>query len=223
VSQIDQLRDSIDARIVEVKNEIAALQAARAALRPESATTKAPAVSAKKAPPSRRIRTSNVVSNPTRAERPASAGDGAALRGESAASQAPAVSAEETQPSRRRRSSKAASDPTSAETPTNPGAEPDALETPSEPTRSPKPRSRARGKSAASARPVEVLLAGKLEVMLGESEDGLSALTISKRSNASYQQVVDLLRDLEQTGRVRSSGSRRTSLWRLISDEQRIA
>jgi hypothetical protein len=223
MSHIDQLRESIDARIVEVKNETAALQAARAALRNESATSKPPAVSAKKAPPSRRRRTSKALSSPTSAETPTSAGDGAALRSESASSKAPAVSAKETPPGRRRRPSNAASNLTSAETPTSAGADLDALETPSKPTGPPKPRSRAHRKPAASARPAEVLLAGKLEIMLGESEDGLSALTISKRSNASYKQVVDLLRELEQTGQVRRSGSRRTSLWRRISDEERIA
>jgi hypothetical protein len=176
MSHIDQLRESIDARIVEVKNEMAALHAARAALRDQSATSKAPAVSANRARPSRRRRTSNAVS-----------------------------------------------DPTSAETPTSAGADLDALKSAGEPTGPPQPRSRAHRKPAASARPVEVLLAGKLEIMLVESEDGLSAITISRRANASYKQVLDLLRELEQTGQVRRSGSRRTSLWRLISDEERIA
>jgi hypothetical protein len=68
-----------------------------------------------------------------------------------------------------------------------------------------------------------VLLAGRLEAMLRDAEDGLSAITISKRSNAGYNQVLSLLRELEGSGQVRRSGTRRTSLWRLITDEERIA
>jgi CTP-dependent riboflavin kinase len=68
-----------------------------------------------------------------------------------------------------------------------------------------------------------VLLAGKLEAMLAESEPGLSAATVSKRADASYRQVLVLLRELEQTGRVRRSGTSRTSLWRVVTDEERIA
>ncbi len=68
-----------------------------------------------------------------------------------------------------------------------------------------------------------MLLAGKLEMMLRESGSGLSAVTISKRSNAGYNQVLGLLRQLEGTGQVRRSGTRRTSLWRLVTDEERIA
>jgi hypothetical protein len=85
-----------------------------------------------------------------------------------------------------------------------------------------RPRNRARPRRAGSGA-VEVLLAGKLEAMLRESEAGLSAITISKRSNAGYSQVLGLLRDLEGTGQVRRSGTRRTSLWRLVTDEERIA
>jgi len=136
MSHIDELRESIDGRIVEVQNEIAALQAARAALR-----------------------------------------DGRAA----------------------------------------------STEAPSPPTVAAQPRRRARRKSASSQRQVEVLLAGKLETMLSESEAGLSAVTVSKRAHASYRQVLVLLRELEQTGRVRRSGTSRTSLWRLITDEERIA
>ncbi len=68
-----------------------------------------------------------------------------------------------------------------------------------------------------------MLLAGKLEAMLKEAEDGLSARVISKRANANYDQVLGLLKELEQEGRLRRTGARRTSRWRLISDEERIA
>jgi DNA-binding IclR family transcriptional regulator len=68
-----------------------------------------------------------------------------------------------------------------------------------------------------------VLLAGKLEAMLRASEGGLSARAIAARANAAPKQVLDLLRELEQSGQVRRTGSRRTSRWQLITDEQRIA
>jgi hypothetical protein len=51
---------------------------------------------------------------------------------------------------------------------------------------------------------------------------GLSAVAIAKRGNSSYGRVRSQLRDLEAAGRIRSSGSRRTSLWRLVTDEERI-
>ena len=84
-------------------------------------------------------------------------------------------------------------------------------------------RSESKPRPAGPRRPVEVLPAGKLEAMLREAESGLSAITISKRSNAGYGQVLELLRDLERAGQVRRSGTRRTSLWRLVTDEERIA
>lgn len=82
----------------------------------------------------------------------------------------------------------------------------------------PRGRGRARGEKAG-----EVLLADRLEAMLRESDEGFSAITISKRANAAYGQVLGLLRELEQSGRVGRSGTRRTSLWRLITEEERIA
>jgi hypothetical protein len=87
----------------------------------------------------------------------------------------------------------------------------------------PKPRTRTQTKPSKAQKRVEVLLAGELEAMLREAEDGLSAIAISKRSNTGYGTVVELLRELESAGQVRRTGARRTSLWRLITDEQRIA
>ncbi len=138
MSYLDQLSESIDARIVELKNEITALDTARTAL----------------------------------------GNDGAAREA--------------------------------------------STETPSQARPRPS-RSRTRAKPARSRQPTQVLLLGKLELMLRESENGLSATTIAKRSNARYAQVLDLLRELERSGQVRRFGDRRTSRWRLISDEERIA
>jgi predicted Rossmann fold nucleotide-binding protein DprA/Smf involved in DNA uptake len=138
MSYLDQLSESIDARLVELQNEISALDTARTALDSEAAAVPGPTETARQTRP---------------------------------------------RPSRRR----------------------------------------PRAKPARSKPPTQVLLSGKLELMLRESETGLSATTIAKRSNARYAQVFDLLRELERSGRVRRLGDRRTSRWRLISDEERIA
>jgi hypothetical protein len=89
----------------------------------------------------------------------------------------------------------------------------------------PSPGSRAStpAKRAKAPKASDLLVADKLEAMLQGESGGLSAVTIAERSNASYRQVLDLLRELERTGRVRRTGTRRTTLWRLITDEERIA
>lgn len=70
-----------------------------------------------------------------------------------------------------------------------------------------------------------MLLLGKLEVMPRDAAEGLSSVTISKRSDAGYNEVLAFLRELESAGQARRTGTRRTSLslWRLITDEERIA
>jgi sugar-specific transcriptional regulator TrmB len=67
------------------------------------------------------------------------------------------------------------------------------------------------------------LVADTLEAILHGEGDGLSAVTIAERSNASYGQVLNLLRELESAGQVRRTGTRRSTRWRLITDEERIA
>jgi hypothetical protein len=181
MSSLDQIRDSIDARITELTNEIAALGAARAALQGSTPVRTPPTTSAKRAvrPKRRRpAKADTAVSDTRRAGNTSNAGNGA---NGSAETRAASVD------------------------------------------RSPKRRARARAKTAKTPKAVEALLAGELETMLGGAEDGLSAITISKRSNAGYNRVLALLRELESAGQVRRTGSRRTSLWRLITDEERVA
>lgn len=202
MTEIDELRESIDARIVEAQNEIAALEAARAALRDGSAGPGAAATlggSAKVARPARRGRPPKPATNGAGAEPPTPA---------AADTQSPTPAGDGAEPP----------------VPAGDSAVPDARAETVTPRRAGTPsRRRARRKSASSQRRVEVLLAGKLEAMLAESEPGLSAATVAKRANASYRQVLVLLRELEQTGRIRRSGSSRASLWRVITDEERIA
>ena len=80
-----------------------------------------------------------------------------------------------------------------------------------------------RATRARAKRPPAVLGAGDLEAILRDADVGLNAATIAKRSDAGYNQVLDLLRTLERDGQVRRTGARRTTLWHLISDEERIA
>jgi hypothetical protein len=225
MSQIDELRKSIDARIVEANNEIAALQAARAVLSNGNAATTS-AVSAKMARPSRRGKPRTVAGNGSSAESSPGAGTAAAVGSETPTSPTVGLAIPAKQAPARKRTSgqKAASNAPSGEAPTGDGAGLGGG-TAAASKRSPatKTRRSVPGTAGTSRRRVEVLLAGKLEAMLGESDAGLSAVTISKRSNAARSQVRDLLRELEQTGRVRRSVTGRTSLWRLVTDEERIA
>lgn len=128
----------------------------------------------------------------------------------------------------RRKSSKAARE---AQTPTEADSAAAANAIPAvshEPPRKPatasrEPRSRGNRTPAKSRQSVEVLLAGKLEAMLRESEDGLSTVAISKSANARGSQVRGLLRELETGGQVRRVGASRATRWQLITDEERVA
>ena len=179
---LDQIRESIEARIAELKNEMVALETARAALRGGTAIGATTTASRKRAAEPERRRTPNAASN------------------------TPGAAA-------------------TAKTTNDPGAHaPAALDdkVSAKSADPPKRRPQTKRRPANHQKPVEVLRAGKLEAMLTEVEDGLSAITISKRSNAGYDQVLALLRERESAGQVRRTGTRRTSLWRLITDEERI-
>ena len=62
-----------------------------------------------------------------------------------------------------------------------------------------------------------------LERLLADTSAGLSASAIAQQARAGYDPILKLLRELEAAGRVRRSGSRRSTVWRLITDEERIA
>jgi hypothetical protein len=62
-----------------------------------------------------------------------------------------------------------------------------------------------------------------LEQLLADTSAGLSANVIAERAGAGYNPTLKLLRELEAAGEVRRSGSRRSTVWRLVSDEERIA
>jgi predicted Rossmann fold nucleotide-binding protein DprA/Smf involved in DNA uptake len=89
-------------------------------------------------------------------------------------------------------------------------------------TSAPPARRKSRARHARRAtRPVEVVPAGRLEVLLSEN-GGLTTSALAERTNGNRDQVLTLLRELESAGRIRRSGQRRSTRWHAISDEDRI-
>jgi hypothetical protein len=78
-------------------------------------------------------------------------------------------------------------------------------------------------KSPPTNRVVSSLSAERLERLLSDSQSGLSAAAIAEQASAPDRQVLALLRALEASGKVRRTGQRRSTLWHLITDEDRIA
>ena len=72
-----------------------------------------------------------------------------------------------------------------------------------------------------TTRPVEVVPAGRLEVLLSEN-GGLTTSALAEQTNGDRDQVLNLLRELEAAGRIRRSGQRRSTRWHAITDEDRI-
>jgi hypothetical protein len=94
-------------------------------------------------------------------------------------------------------------------------AQPAAGETAS--AREPRQRRRRRSQARAS----EVVPAGRLERLLSEN-GGLTTSVLAERTNGDRDQILTLLRELEQAGRVRRTGQRRATRWHAITDEDRI-
>lgn len=64
--------------------------------------------------------------------------------------------------------------------------------------------------------------AESLERLLADAPAGLSANAVAQRAGAGYSRTLRLLHELEAAARVRRSGSRRSTVWQLITDEDRI-
>ncbi|HXO06798.1 MAG TPA: hypothetical protein VN880_02130 [Solirubrobacteraceae bacterium] len=58
---------------------------------------------------------------------------------------------------------------------------------------------------------------------MADTSVGLSANAIAQQVGAGYNRTLKLLRELEAAGQVRRSGSRRSTVWRLITEEEHIA
>lgn len=80
------------------------------------------------------------------------------------------------------------------------------------------PRATSRRSRRSEERPEQTI-----EALLGETPDGMSAVALSKRAGMGYARVLTRLHQLEAAGTVLSTGTKRTSLWRLVTDEDRIA
>ena len=81
---------------------------------------------------------------------------------------------------------------------------------------SPKPkqhRQRTRARKRLTAETAEQLLA---------NSDGLTTAALAERAGADRDQMLVLLRELEQARRVRRMGQRRATRWHAITDEDRI-
>jgi hypothetical protein len=87
----------------------------------------------------------------------------------------------------------------------------------------PKPRRRAAAKATPTKRPAASLTAEQLERLLADATSGLSAGAIAERAGVGYSRVLALVRELEASGKVRRTGTRRSTLWLGITDEDRIA
>jgi type IV secretory pathway VirB10-like protein len=74
-----------------------------------------------------------------------------------------------------------------------------------------------------STKRVSSLSAEQLEQLLAGSGSGLSAGAIAEQAGVGYSRVLARLGELEVSRRVRRTGSRRSTLWLLITDEDRIA
>ena len=68
----------------------------------------------------------------------------------------------------------------------------------------------------------EVIPAGKLTALLSQS-DGMRTRELAQLSNGDPAQVLALLKEQEDAGRVRRSGTRAATRWHVITDEDRIA
>jgi hypothetical protein len=93
-------------------------------------------------------------------------------------------------------------------------------------TSTPTPKRATRVRATTARRPRSgggVVDRGTLERVLADTPAGLSANALAKQAGARYGRTLKLLRELEAAGQVRRSGARRSTVWRMITDEDRIA
>jgi hypothetical protein len=92
------------------------------------------------------------------------------------------------------------------------------------PVERPERKKRQPRKPAAAERPkpTRIVPAGVLERLLADS-DGLTTSALAQQAGGDREQVLTLLKELEAEGRVRRSGQRRGTRWRLFTEEDAIA
>lgn len=86
-----------------------------------------------------------------------------------------------------------------------------------------RPRRRASAKTTPRKRLGSSLSAEQLERLLADTSSGLSAGAIAEQAGVGYSRLLAQLRELEGSGKVRRTGTRRSTLWLLITEEDRIA
>ena len=90
-------------------------------------------------------------------------------------------------------------------------------------TASPRTRSVTRARtSAPSTPPRPVIPAGKLIDLLSGAQS-TSTAELVRETGGDSQQLLTLLKELESDGQLAREGNRRSTRWRLITDEDRVA
>ncbi len=105
----------------------------------------------------------------------------------------------------------------------DPEAEPAAAASNGASFEAPNPRRRAAAKATPKKRSGASLIAEQLERSLVDVTSGLSGGAIAERAGVGYSRVLALLREHQASGKVRRTGTRRSTLWLPITDEDRIA
>jgi hypothetical protein len=70
------------------------------------------------------------------------------------------------------------------------------------------PRRRSRRRNHGS----EIIPAGKIESLL-EANDGITTAELARQTNGGHEQILSLLKELEQDGKAHRSGTRRSTRW----------
>jgi hypothetical protein len=79
-----------------------------------------------------------------------------------------------------------------------------------------------RARRTPAKRAYDIVPAGKLLAMLAKSGP-MTTRDLSQRANADPRQVLPLLKQQQEAGEVRRSGTRAATRWHTITDEDRIA
>jgi hypothetical protein len=70
------------------------------------------------------------------------------------------------------------------------------------------PRRRSRRRNQGT----EIVPAGKIEALLG-SNDGITTAELARQTNGGHEQILSILKELEQEGKAHRSGTRRSTRW----------
>ena len=70
------------------------------------------------------------------------------------------------------------------------------------------PRRRSRRRNQGT----EVVPSGKIESLLG-STDGMTTAELARQTNGGHEQILSILKELEQAGKAHRSGTRRSTRW----------